>query len=101
MPAEFGWHFVRSCEIVRIIPPSPPPREHVLPGGELNQPKWVGPARGGREEVWKCGWVGANLGEAPSVAKFGERWPLACFALPSRYFGLLGDGEARSGAEGS
>ena len=43
----------------------------------------------------------ANLGEAPSVANFGERWPLACFALPSRYFGLLGGGEIRSGAEGS
>ena len=39
--------------------------------------------------------------EAPSVANFGERWPLACFALPSCYFGLLGGGEIRSGAEES
>ena len=42
MPAEFGWHFMRNCEIIR---------EHVLPGGELNQPKWVGPARGGWEQL--------------------------------------------------
>ena len=41
------------------------------------------------------------MGEAPSVANFGGRWPLACLALPSRYFGLLGGGETRSGAEGS
>ena len=41
------------------------------------------------------------MGEAPSVAKFGERWPLACFAFSSCYFGLLDGGEARSGAEGS
>ena len=41
------------------------------------------------------------MGETPSVANFGERWPLACFALRSRYFGLLGGGEVRSGAEGS
>ena len=41
------------------------------------------------------------MGKAPSVAKFSERWPLACFALPSRYFGLLGGGEIRSGEEGS
>ena len=39
--------------------------------------------------------------EAPSVANFGERWPLACFALPGRYFGLLGGGEIKSGAEGN
>ena len=39
--------------------------------------------------------------EAPSVTNFGERWPLAYFALPSRYFGLLSGGEVRSGAEGS
>ena len=45
--------------------------------------------------------MGANLGEAPSVANFGERWPLTYFVLPSRYFGLLGGGEVRSGAEGS
>ena len=45
--------------------------------------------------------VGANLGEAPSVANFCERWPLAYFALLNRYFGLLGGGEIRSGAEGS
>ena len=45
--------------------------------------------------------MGANLEEAPSVANFDERWPLANFALPSRYFGLLGDGEIGSGAEGS
>ena len=24
MPAEFGWHFVRICEIIRITPPPPP-----------------------------------------------------------------------------
>ena len=41
------------------------------------------------------------MGEAPSVVNFGERWLLACFALPSRYFGLLGGGETISGAEGS
>ena len=41
------------------------------------------------------------MGEAPSVANFSERWLLACFAFPSRYFGLLGGGEIRSGAEGS
>ena len=41
------------------------------------------------------------MGKAPSVANFGERWPLACFALPSRYFDLLGGGDIRSGAEGS
>ena len=41
------------------------------------------------------------MGEAPSVANFGERWPLACIALSSRYFGLLGGGEIRSGAKGS
>ena len=31
----------------------PPPREHMLmlPGGELNQPKWIGSARGGWEQV--------------------------------------------------
>ena len=43
----------------------------------------------------------ANLGEVPSVANFDERWPQACFALSSRYFGFLDGGEARSGAEGS
>ena len=42
-----------------------------------------------------------NLGEAPSVTNFGERWPLACFALPGRYFGLLSGGDIRSGVEGS
>ena len=41
------------------------------------------------------------MGEAPSVANFGERWPFACFALPSRYFGLLGGKEIRTGGEGS
>ena len=41
------------------------------------------------------------MGEAPSVANFGESLPLADFALPSRYFGLLGGGEIGSGAEGS
>ena len=45
--------------------------------------------------------MGANLGEAPSVANFGERWPLDDFPLPSRYFGFLGGGEIGSGAEGS
>ena len=37
----------------------------------------------------------------PSVANFGERWPLAYFALPRRYFGMLGGGEIESGAKGS
>ena len=41
------------------------------------------------------------MGEAPSVANFGERWSLACFAFPSCYFVLLDGGEIRSGAEGS
>ena len=41
------------------------------------------------------------MGEAPSVTNFGERWPLADLALPSRYFGLLVGGEIGSGAEGS
>ena len=98
MPAKFGWYFVRSCEIVRIIPPLP--CEHVLPGGELNQSKWVGPARGGREQVWLCEWE--PIWERRHLSsKFGERWLLVDFALPRRYFGLLGGGEARSGAEGS
>ena len=41
------------------------------------------------------------MGEAPSVANFGEGWFLAYFALPSRYFGLLGGGELGSGTERS
>ena len=45
--------------------------------------------------------MGTNLEETSSVVNFGERWPLACFALLSRYFGLLGGEDIRSGAEGS
>ena len=43
----------------------------------------------------------SQFGEALSVANFGERWPLAYYALLSRYFGLLGGEEIGSGAEGS
>ena len=42
-----------------------------------------------------------NLREAPSVANFGERWPLAYFALPCRYFGLLNGSGLEFDAEGS
>ena len=42
---------MQNCEIIRINPP--PPCEHMLPGGELNQPKWVDPACGGWEQdLW-------------------------------------------------
>ena len=32
-------------------PPLPPVSTYYHAGGELNQPKWVGPARGGWEQV--------------------------------------------------
>ena len=30
-----------------------------------------------------------NLGEAPSIANFGERWPLACFCASKPLFWLI------------
>ena len=56
---------------------------------------WVEPAYVGWSSSWWLGiglivWVGVvNLGEAPSVANFGEKWPLACFCASKPLFWLI------------
>ena len=56
---------------------------------------WVEPAYVGWSSSWWLGiglivWVGVvNLEEAPSVANFGERWPLACFCASKPLFWLI------------
>ena len=45
--------------------------------------------------------MGTILEEAPSVANFGERWPLAYFVFSNHCFGSFGGGEVRFGVEGS
>ena len=78
----------------------PPACKHVFPVGELNPPQWVNPALGGWKQVLQCEWE-PTWERCHLSPIFGERWLLACFALPSSYFGLLGGGEVRSDAEGS
>ena len=70
---------------------------------------WVEPAYVGWSSSWWLGiglvvWVGVvNLGEAPSVANFGERWPSSPFLRfqAAILHGLLRGGGLGSGAEGS
>ena len=56
---------------------------------------WVEPAYVGWSSSWWLGislvvWVGVvNLGETPSVANFGEKWPLACFCASKPLFWFI------------
>ena len=77
-------------EIVKLYVHTPPP-----PLWPRVTRWWIEPAYVGWSSSWWLGiglavWVGVmNLGEAPSVANFGERWPLAFFCASKPLFWLI------------
>ena len=79
------------CEIVKLYVYTPPPP----PLWPRVTRWWVTPAYVGWSSSWWLGiglvvWVEVvNLGEAPSVANFGERWPLAYFCASKPLFWLI------------
>ena len=77
------------CEIVKLYVYTPPPLWPRVTRW------WVEPAYVGWSSSWWLGigpvvWMAVvNLGKAPSVANFGERWPLACFYASKPLFWLV------------
>ena len=78
----------------------PPPPVTTCSGGELHQLMWLGPARDGWWWVIQCKWE-ITRKRLHLLSIFGERWPQASFAFPSRCFGSLGGGKVRFGVEES
>ena len=78
------------CEIVKLYVYTPP-----SPLWPRVTRWWVEPAYVGWSSSWWLGiglvvWVEVvNLGEAPSVANFGERWPLAYFCASKPLFWFI------------